>query len=727
MRLRTVHLIAAYVLWCLGTYSLWLGEWEDVPPYPIAIVIAAVLAFFLTDHWKRLELSSWVSNTLGVFILAKMLHDLTRGSQEALTALAHFLCYLQVAKWFREKRRLDFALIYFMNILQVAIGAILAKQSTYGVILGLYFLLATACVTLFFLANHFRELDDWAPTDRIDLGTPAQGIYRRIARGAIACWLLAIPITLLIFWLLPRIPRDTELTAGSDIEQQWTGFSPVVKLDNETRIFENDEIAFTIQSAKDGLGEDVTFPEDILWRGSVFSNYTAGSWKRKIADANLDRKTCEWKESTKPTEWTIEIDRIISTGSILFAPAGVVAADTTGRGIRHIPAEDRVVLDDGTSKRISYKVVVDTNAWKSGLVGTDTPADYLEVTAEKPENMGQTRALVEQLIEGTAPDDVRERIKRVFDYLTLSGQYSYALSAPATAPGIDPIEDFLFERKTGHCEYFASSLAVLLRFAGVHSRLVTGFKGIDSNRVGGYDQVRQLFSHAWVEAYLPDQQRWLTLDPTPGQARAEMVERKRSIFDIFEDVRDVFTRFWGYYIVNFSVEDQRRAIVAATETAAKSIGLPLSVLQDKIRTLWKRQAWLVILLGLLLSTIIVAFFWSLALAWGYLRRRWRGRTGGLFEPRHPAYEDWLKLLDRLGYRRQPSQTPREFADQVGRHWARHPDTQHCADLPATFAELWYATRFSDSSPPDDAWHLARIRFQELTDAIARRAITVPHA
>ena len=93
-------------------------------------------------------------------------------------------------------------------------------------------------------------------------------------------------------------------------------------------------------------------------------------------------------------------------------------------------------------------------------------------------------------------------------------RFGYTLQLPRTPPK-DPIANFLFERKQGHCEYFASSMAVMLRTLGIPSRVVNGFRSDEFNDLTGNYVVRAKDAHAWVEAYFPGY-GWQTFDPTPA-------------------------------------------------------------------------------------------------------------------------------------------------------------------------------------------------------------------
>ena len=95
----------------------------------------------------------------------------------------------------------------------------------------------------------------------------------------------------------------------------------------------------------------------------------------------------------------------------------------------------------------------------------------------------------------------------------LRRNFRYTLKLTGT-PGRDPLAHFLFETRAGHCEYFASAMAVMLRAIGIPSREVNGFLPGEYNDLGGDYIVRASDAHSWVEAYFPGS-GWITFDPTP--------------------------------------------------------------------------------------------------------------------------------------------------------------------------------------------------------------------
>ena len=130
------------------------------------------------------------------------------------------------------------------------------------------------------------------------------------------------------------------------------------------------------------------------------------------------------------------------------------------------------------------------------------------------------------------------------------GRYRYSLSMAIQDATIDPVEDFLFNRHAGHCEYFASALVLMLRSVGIPARLVTGFKGGELSSDGTL-HIQQRFAHAWVEALI-DRKTWVTLDGTPAAERTASVAEVATRRSVWTDVRARVSGLWSENIVNIS-------------------------------------------------------------------------------------------------------------------------------------------------------------------------------
>ena len=134
------------------------------------------------------------------------------------------------------------------------------------------------------------------------------------------------------------------------------------------------------------------------------------------------------------------------------------------------------------------------------------PDRYLQL----PEHLDPRIPELARKLADAEPSPYR-RASAIQRYLTT--QYGYTLQLPSQPPA-DPLADFLFHRRRGHCEYFASSMAVLLRTVGIPSRIITGFRGAQFNQINSTYIVRASDAHSWVEAFIPGA-GWIAFDQLP--------------------------------------------------------------------------------------------------------------------------------------------------------------------------------------------------------------------
>jgi hypothetical protein len=143
----------------------------------------------------------------------------------------------------------------------------------------------------------------------------------------------------------------------------------------------------------------------------------------------------------------------------------------------------------------------------------------------------RVRGLAERISEG-APTAL-EKANRLEEHLRENYEYSFA--SVFHSQNRTPVGRFLFEDKKGHCEYFASAMAVMLRSVGIPARLVTGFSATVANPLTGYYEIRALDGHAWVEAWVDDL-GWVLYEPTPAYHLPEPEQKMTSAERIQEYV-----------------------------------------------------------------------------------------------------------------------------------------------------------------------------------------------
>jgi hypothetical protein len=152
----------------------------------------------------------------------------------------------------------------------------------------------------------------------------------------------------------------------------------------------------------------------------------------------------------------------------------------------------------------------------------------------------------------------------------LRSGYRYRLQAPAPPEGVNPIEYFLFESRTGNCEHFAGALGLLLRAAGIPARVVEGFAGAEKTDVPDEFVVRFARAHAWVEALL-EPAYWTTLDATPAVG-SDLGENRvwRFLVDSYDDLEHL----WIKQVVYFDRADQATIFRALRRLLSGEITIP---------------------------------------------------------------------------------------------------------------------------------------------------------
>jgi hypothetical protein len=245
---------------------------------------------------------------------------------------------------------------------------------------------------------------------------------------------------------------------------------------------------------------------------------------------------------------------------VLFVPTGAVGLRIPERGVPGSRRE-RLPITRGHGFDIRYASQEDLGIVYEAVVSpergqSDTPVDreldddrYLGV----PPGHERVAALAERITQ--ADKTLYVKARHLEHYLRSGGDYKYSLELPDTH-GKLPLDAFLFDAKRGHCEYFSSALAIMLRSLGIPARNVTGFAGGEYNSYGGYYAVRQADAHSWVEALLPGR-GWVLMDPTPGTRDAFS---PGSVFGELRAMVDAMRAYWMTRVVGYDLRAQMRGL-----------------------------------------------------------------------------------------------------------------------------------------------------------------------
>ena len=297
------------------------------------------------------------------------------------------------------------------------------------------------------------------------------------------------------------------------------------------------------------------------------------------------------------------------------------------------------------------------------------------------------------------------------EYLRDSGEYRYTLDQSIQDAKIDPIEDFLFNRKEGHCEYFATALALMLRAENIPARMVSGYKGgIVHPEKNDWFEIQQRFAHVWVEAWV-DKVGWTTFDATPVNARlmsvAGMAAKKTSLWT---DMQTAFAGLWSDNILNMSLDRQEQSIYKPVRKMAFDLAVflrqlftqPESALRMLIELFTNRNYWfspggVIFILSSLLTLAAIAWSARWLLAW---INRWLDKQSNRrVRKQHRIvdfYERFTGMMKSHGLKRSPNQTQREFAEMVASQYSSDLDVVGENDIPEQISRLFYKVRFGES-------------------------------
>jgi protein-glutamine gamma-glutamyltransferase len=252
-------------------------------------------------------------------------------------------------------------------------------------------------------------------------------------------------------------------------------------------------------------------------------------------------------------------------------------------------------------------------------------------------------------------------------------------------------------RRSGHCEYFAAAMTVMLRTLGIPARYVGGFLPGEYNDVARDFIVRASDAHTWVEVYFPGY-GWLTFDPTPGgdARRAGLLSRISMYWDWFQ-----FT--WNEWVINYDFFHQvtlaqnfQRSSRDFTERAQRWYReKQRETFAFLIRLDTRFEGSRYFLPSLLSLFVMLLLFLRGRPLIAYVMARWRlrsSRTGNLTASLAALeYREMLRLLEKRGWKKAPSQTALEFAAAI-------PAPDLSAPV-AQLTQLYQLARFGDHSAP----------------------------
>ncbi len=373
------------------------------------------------------------------------------------------------------------------------------------------------------------------------------GDYRKVLAAGLLMPVVSLPLLVLFFPLLPRTPLPLWNFMVVPTTRS-AGFGDSVEPGRSQSIGESRVLAFRAEMPRQSQSQ-------LYWRGAVFSKPKGTSWERSAAPAE-----------------EVMYPRRLVTQTIYPEPGSsraLLALDAPGR----ISLTRSKRSPDGTyewlgpaGRRLTYSA----GSVVTGILPTRGGIDrdfYLKL----PEKLSPRIRELAGTIRSQAPSDAG-RLEKL-ELFFRNGGFSYSRQGLPT--GEHALELFLFESRQGHCEFFASSFALLLRSAGVPSRVVGGYLGGEYNDLGGYYLVIEDMAHAWVEAYI-EGKGWVRIDPSSFAANAGTVwggAHAQSPMLRLRLMLDSLDHSWNRMVITY---DSDRQVEAALNAGRRFQGIKVS-------------------------------------------------------------------------------------------------------------------------------------------------------
>jgi transglutaminase-like putative cysteine protease len=680
----------------------------DLSPLVVAGTIIAGAASYFFDPNKNRFLESrlwqigWNAATIGLFVW-KVAEAI---SGAFLLAGVGFLCFLLVNKLWNRKSSRDYLHAYVISFLMLVAASAMNTDLVYAGCFVAYIVFATWTLTLFHLRremeeNYLLKHSDDAQSERVEVDRILNS--RRIVgasflAGTSLVSLGIFVVSALVFFLIPRFGFGFFMSQNRR-GVSTVGFSERVELGEYGRVKDNPQVIMRVELPSGSGSTD----EPLRLRGVSFDRYQHGHWSRSTLTTPppLQRHGNLWfvdsngtipiaKQREKLTHLRAQhvyLDPLDT--AVLFGQVQPYAFELPQRNVGGPPrtsssigggdiyALERHVDRDGRSYGVERKsgirytvysdpALPDVAALKKAAELTKEHREALRPYLQLPIDLAPRIVELARTVTAQSKSPFT-RARALEQYLSTKFRYTLDLGRDER---FDPIEDFLFVQRAGHCEYFASAMAIMLRTVGIPSRSVNGFLGGEWNAYGKYVAIRQGDAHSWVEAWI-EGVGWVTFDPTPvGPARTQQgfLNRMKQLLDTVELT-------WFKYVIEYDLRKQAD-FVGGVRQSLRSFGGSSGVVE------WLRKR----------AKPGLATLGGLAIA-AWIFFEWRRRGGkGLVVRRRPeraahAFEKAVRALERRGYVRAMAETGRELAVRVERGGDQAaPDFSRLVDL-------YYAARF----------------------------------
>lgn len=544
--LRVLHRRLAASMGLASLAAFISGAGLDTPS-PIFAAGALIIALFWapSERIQRVLDPAW--RIVALLLTARALYRVFTSPDDVVLPMVDLLLVLLVSENLKESGAAGDTRVYSLSF------ALLVAACAYrpGVVFAASFITYTALATVTLMVGHFiKKLSQHQARDvRLE-----RGFLLRIA--SLSGVMLAL--SAIVFAAFPRVSRgwmNRQVVPAASV----VGFSDRVSLaEHGSRIYPNPEVVLRVEFPE-GRPQDV---RALYWRGRSYDLFDGTTWHRSVATPKAAPSSYFYAQQWRGRRTVQRIYAIPLEVPVLFGIHPVLSVQPQSR-MRAMQDNVGDLWYYGAGSP-TYDVVSatdrppdeDLRRSPNAIDAADGP--YLQ----RPLLSERVRALADSL---TANAPTRfDKVLAVQNWL--QREFRYTLELPATEREAT-LEYFLFRRRAGHCEYFSTAMAILLREVGIPTRNVNGFLGGHWNEFGQFLTVTQNQAHSWVEVYFIGY-GWVPFDGTPA-ATTDIAEEQQSWLMPLRTFMDGFEHRWNKWVLEYNLEKQVNLFQRATETFAR--------------------------------------------------------------------------------------------------------------------------------------------------------------
>jgi transglutaminase-like putative cysteine protease len=562
VRFGLIHRIMTDALAALGLLSL-LASGELNRWFVSATLLGLFVAVVLPQRYQDHVVVRRLSVIIPLSLLALQTSRLFSG--EGLLPLAvEFAAALQVVRLATRRGAAHDQQVIVLALMHLIAGTVLGGGLSYGLCFVGFLIVAPGALVLSHLRREVEGNYRQGARDRTGLPVDVPRILRSrrvIGRPFLVfTCLLSIPIflfTALVFVMFPRVGLSL-LLLGQERRERVVGFSDRVDLGGVGKLRADPTIVMRVEHPN--LPAEPPVRLALYLRGAAFDRYNGHSWSRTTPNTQLRAEQIgnavrirRFPDPARDRRLHIELEPI--DPAVVFVPPDAVALTLlTPNNV--VPSTIPTIFV-GQEGQLSYRTLNDSGLRYDVTLadGHEPPLDALDAAARArylalPSDLPpRVTELAEQWIgDETDPERRAKRIEAA-----LRKGYRYDLESPSGAAK-NPLDHFLFVSKRGHCEFYSTAMAVLLRTQGVPTRNVNGFIGGTFNRFGRYYAVRQGDAHSWVEVYI-EGRGFVRFDPTPPSDAAPQSEIT-GVLAFVRDMVEAAAQRWDRNVVGYDMRQQ---------------------------------------------------------------------------------------------------------------------------------------------------------------------------